>query len=96
MVQLGNIDPGKPLSTLVSISGISHTQSSLETWVYLVLGEVLAKDWCCSVADHRWGEPITALGTGLKAYLSEDIQKPSVAANTVSIIWARYLYPDLQ
>ncbi len=55
------------LDHLAKLSGVSHSQCSLLTIVYLTLGGVLAKEWQCSVADHRWGEPLRSLDKGLKA-----------------------------
>jgi len=84
------------LDILAKLSGISHTQHSLVSLVYLALGGMLAKDWKCSVADHRWGEPLKFLQKGLRAYLAGDIQQVSIVASTLSIIWVNHLFPDAQ
>jgi hypothetical protein len=88
------IPAGIPLDTLAKLSGISHSQNSLVSLVYLVLGGVLPKDWRCSVADHMWGKPLRDLGSGLKAYLAGDIQQVSVTASTLLITWVCHIIPD--
>jgi len=88
------ITVGIPLDGLIRLSGISHKLSSLVSMVFLTLGGVLAKEWECSVADHRWGEPLRTLSTGLRAYLAGDIQQVAVVASILSIIWVAHLVPD--
>jgi len=84
------------LDHLAKLSGVSHSQCSLLTIVYLTLGGILAKEWQCSVADHRWGEPLRSLDKGLKAYLAGDIQQVSAAASVLAIIWVNHILPDAQ
>ena len=90
------IPVGVSLDKLAKLCGISHTQSSLVSMVYLVLGGVLAKDWQCSVADHKWGMPLHKLDNGLKAYLAGDIQQVAVSASVLAIVWVNHVLPDGQ
>jgi len=85
---------GIPLGKVLMLAGIDHPQSSLLSTVYMTLGGVLAKDWRCSNGDNRWGEPLSALDPSLKAYLAGDIQQTSVAASTLTIVWAAHIFPD--
>ncbi len=89
-----HIPVGIPLDELAKLAGISHPQTSLVFFTYLVLGGVLPKEWRCSVADHKWGKPIAELGVGLKAYLAGDIQQVSRVAATLAIAWIVHITPD--
>ena len=62
--------------------------------MYLTLGGVLAKDWKCSVADHRWGKPRSNLKKGLRAYLAGIIQQTALAAWVLVALWVNHLFPD--